>query len=331
MLHRPLAIWVSHPSRVGHHAIVLQGGGVDLVELGLVQVGLEHAFLKVVQHHVLRAAAEVTKGPLVQFGPDLMAGLPDHAAKARSRVAQRGHEQAWFAVPIRTRHQGVGPFTVVHLHLLPGQEGQAVELLRLLVAQLGRKALDRVVLPGKAVLLDQVLEDGHGVALQTQLRFDELAVGFAQGGGHRHRSRWPGWGNLLCRAGGHPGGICLLLQPALAIASDRLAVDAGDAGDLALWGIALEQCLYGGALIGLQDIHSWAFPQGRPELASCQQVPTAPAFTPCPRSVQVGEFEVAIDGGIWVAIRAEHQLGLLGGGGRVDAAQVGSHLFAALP
>ena len=37
---------------------------------------------------------------------------------------------------------------------------------------------------------------------------------------------------------------------------------------------------------------------------SCQQVPTAPAFNPYPRSVQVGEFEVAIGGGIWVAIRA---------------------------
>ena len=39
---------------------------------------------------------------------------------------------------------------------------------------------------------------------------------------------------------------------------------------------------------------------------SCQQVPTAPAFNPYPRSVQVGEFEVAIDGGIWVAIRAAY-------------------------
>lgn len=35
---------------------------------------------------------------------------------------------------------------------------------------------------------------------------------------------------------------------------------------------------------------------------SCQQVPTAPAFNPYPRSVQVGEFDVATDGGIWVAI-----------------------------
>jgi len=28
-----------------------------------------------------------------------------------------------------------------------------------------------------------------------------------------------------------------------------------------------------------------------------------PALRPCPRSIQVGEFEVAISGGIWVAIR----------------------------
>lgn len=39
---------------------------------------------------------------------------------------------------------------------------------------------------------------------------------------------------------------------------------------------------------------------------SCQQVPTTPALNPYPRSVQVGEFEVAIDGGIWVAIRAPY-------------------------
>ena len=41
---------------------------------------------------------------------------------------------------------------------------------------------------------------------------------------------------------------------------------------------------------------------------SCQQVPTAPAFNPYPRSVQVGEFEVAIGGGIWVAIGASSTL-----------------------
>jgi hypothetical protein len=37
-------------------------------------------------------------------------------------------------------------------------------------------------------------------------------------------------------------------------------------------------------------------------------VPTVSALRPCPRSIQVGEFEVAISGGIWVAIRAESNL-----------------------
>ena len=29
------------------------------------------------------------------------------------------------------------------------------------------------------------------------------------------------------------------------------------------------------------------------------------ALKPCPRSIQVGEFEVAISGGVWVAIRVD--------------------------
>jgi putative DNA primase/helicase len=37
-------------------------------------------------------------------------------------------------------------------------------------------------------------------------------------------------------------------------------------------------------------------------------VPTVSALRPCPRSIQVGEFEVAISGGIWVAIRARRQV-----------------------
>ena len=207
MLHRALAIGVTHPRRVGHHGVVRQGGGVHRVEIGLVQVGLQDAFLEVVQHHVLRAAAKVAKGLLVQLGPDLLAGLPDHAPEAGARVAQRGHEQPRFAIPIAAGHAGGRPLAVVHLHLLAGQKAQAVELLGLLVPEPRTETLDRVVLAGKAVLVDQVLVDRRGVALQAQLHLDELAMGFAQRGGRRIHRRWPGWGNWIGRAGGHPGGI----------------------------------------------------------------------------------------------------------------------------
>ena len=54
-----------------------------------------------------------------------------------------------------------------------------------------------------------------------------------------------------------------------------------------------------------QDIHSLAFLRGKPEHASCPQVPTVSALRPCPRSIQVEEFEVAISGGVWVAIRGD--------------------------
>ena len=107
------------------------------------------------------------------------------------------------------------------------------------------------------------------------------------------------------RAGGHPGGICrpaISGQPAALVAPDRLAVYAGNAGDLALGRAALEQRVHRRLLVRFQDIHSLGFPRGRPDLVSCQQVPAAPAFTPCPRSNQVGEFDVAISGGVWVAI-----------------------------
>ena len=96
------------------------------------------------------------------------------------------------------------------------------------------------------------------------------------------------------RAGGHPGGVCRIKQPAGVVAANGFAIDARDAGNLALWGVALQQCDDGGALVGFQDIHSLAFLRGRPEHASCPQVPTVSALRPCPRSIQVGEFEVAI-------------------------------------
>ena len=82
------------------------------------------------------------------------------------------------------------------------------------------------------------------------------------------------------------------------VAANGFAVDTGDAGNLALWGVALQQRDHSGALVGFQDIHSLALLRGRPEHASCPQVPPVSALRPCRRSIHVGEFEVAISGGI---------------------------------
>lgn len=184
MLHRPLAVGITYAGRISHHLVVLQHGRVHRVELGLVQVGFDHALLEVVQHHIPARAAEVAPGLFMQFGPDLLAGLPDHAPEAAPRVAQRGHKQPGLAVTIGARHPGWRPFAVVHLHLLARQEREPVKPLGLLVPQLGHEALDRVVGTAKTVLVNQVLVDRHAIAPELELDLDEVAMGLAPAGGH---------------------------------------------------------------------------------------------------------------------------------------------------
>src|ERR1019366_7066020 len=137
-----LAIRVTDPRRVGHHAVMGERGGVHGVQIRLVQVGLDDALLEVVQHDVAAAAAEVTPGLLVQPRPGLLAGLPDHPPKAAPRIAQRHYEQPRLAVPVGAGHPGRRTFTVVDLDLLAGGELQPVELFRFTRAQPAHEALD---------------------------------------------------------------------------------------------------------------------------------------------------------------------------------------------
>jgi hypothetical protein len=102
-------VGVTHPGRIGYHVVVHKGGGIDRVEARFVQVGLEDTFLEVVEHHVLRAATEVTDCALMQLSPDLVAGLPDYSSVADARVEQRGDEQAGSAIGATTGNQGGRP------------------------------------------------------------------------------------------------------------------------------------------------------------------------------------------------------------------------------
>ena len=188
VLNSAFAIGIPYAGGVTHHVVVLECGGVNGVELGLVDVGLEYAFLEVVQHHVSARPTEVAPCLLMQPGPGFLAGLPDHATKAAPRVAQRCHEQAGFTVADGTQHAGGCALAVVDLHLLAGRKLQAVELFGLAVTQLGGKSLNGVVGAREAKLIDQVLVDGHGVAFEAQLGLDVVPVGLADGGaGQRFR------------------------------------------------------------------------------------------------------------------------------------------------
>jgi len=175
------------------------------------------------EHGVSAGSAEVAPSPLAPPRPDLLAGPPDHSAKAAARVAQRHHEQPRLAVAVGARHARQRALAVVDLGFLARQEFEPIELLGLAGAQLAHEALDAVVGAVKAVLIDQVLPDGRGVAPSAQLLLDERSVRLARGDrADGRRRRWPGWRNLGRRAGGHPGGIRLLSGQALLVPNSPL-------------------------------------------------------------------------------------------------------------
>lgn len=103
------------------------------------------------------------------------------------------------------------------------------------MAQGPNETLDAFVAGGEAVLIDEILVDRRGVPMQLHLGSHKLLVWRARRQLMCTSCRWSGWGNLRLRAGGHRGGVCLLGGGKLRlIPPNRLAIDAGDPGDLPL-------------------------------------------------------------------------------------------------
>ena len=200
------AIRVSNPARHGHHAVVGKHIAVQRIERGFVDVGGEHALAQIVEHHHPRAATETTKGFLMELGPDLGAGTKDQQADRFAAVAQRHHEQTSAPVlaALLVTHHRAG--TVVDLSFFSRCGQNDPDRLRQVnAAQFANKSFDRLIAAVKAVLTNQVLPDGHGIAPAAQSNFDALAIRFAGTGG----GRWIGglrlrrlW-SLLSRVGGH--------------------------------------------------------------------------------------------------------------------------------
>jgi hypothetical protein len=149
--------------------------------LGFVQVGLDDAFLEVVQYYVAATTTEIAPCLFMQPCPGFLAGLPHDSAKAAPGVAQGHHKQAWLAKAISTNNTGERSFTVVDLALLTWGKFQSIKLFRLMLAQAAGETFDAVVGAGKSMDVDQILVDRHVVSLEAQLSFDEGAVGLAIG------------------------------------------------------------------------------------------------------------------------------------------------------
>src|SRR5438105_7997728 len=142
-LHLPLAIGIPHPAGHRDHAVVAQHIGVDGVDGGIVDVGLEHALAQVVEHHHMRAAAQSAEGLLMQLGPDLRTGLEDQETDRLAAVAKCQHEQTHAAVLATAWVAGHGAGAVIHLGLFAGRSlDRGAGLFGLAASQLAYEALD---------------------------------------------------------------------------------------------------------------------------------------------------------------------------------------------
>jgi len=182
VLNRAFAVGVTHAGRVAHHTIVFQCGSIDSVELGLVQVGFDDPLLEVVQHHVAAGTTEVAPSFFMQACPGFLTGFPHDPAKAAPGVTQGHYKQARLAKALGAGNTGECALAVIDLGFFAGGKFQTVKLLGFVFAQATAEAFDAVVGAGKTMAVDQVLVDGHVVALEAQLGFDEFPMGLAGGG-----------------------------------------------------------------------------------------------------------------------------------------------------
>lgn len=122
-------IGIGRPGGIGEHGVMSQDRAVNRVELGLVHVRLEDAFLQVVEHDIAGNATKIPERLFVKLRPDLLTGLPDDPPEAAARVAQRHREQARTAIPPALRINRRRALAIVDLSFLAACKIECTSLL----------------------------------------------------------------------------------------------------------------------------------------------------------------------------------------------------------
>ncbi len=262
----------------------------------------------------LGAAAQPAERPLVQLGPDPRAGAGDQEPDGLARVAQRQDEEPGPPVLARVCVADHRSVAVINLGLFPGGAGDDDPGLDGGLLPEGRDEAPHARIAGReAVVVDQVLPDGHGVAPAAQRIDDEVAVGLAGarlrrstglvlgrgsgvtrarvGGGRRRRVG----GHLrrngrFCRTSGRPSPASHHHAGGLQVAAGRLAPDPGRSLDASQRPAEASQ---------RQDLLSFPFGQDVAHAGQEHAVP-APRQRLGPLSEMAG-FQVSINGRIWVS------------------------------
>ena len=197
------AIGIAHAARQGDDAVVREHVAIERIEGRVVDVWREHAFAQVVEHDDLDRAAQAGETPARGARPRSAHSIATSAGAricASSRASARRAACAGTCPVFGSRT--IGPFAVVDLAFLArGGRDDHARFGRRGAAERQHEAPDTRVPRREAVVVDQVLPDGHGVA-PTARAPRRSARGTARRRSHSARARAPGWP----RVGGHlPG------------------------------------------------------------------------------------------------------------------------------
>ena len=251
-----LPIGVADAARQGDDAVVGEYVAIERIQRRVVDVRGEDALLEVVEDDDAHGAPQAAKRPLVQLGPDLCAGAVNQQPDGLARVAQGQDEEPCSAVLAGVRVTDHRSLAVVDLCFFAPVRGDHCPGLDGGLLPDGRDETPHACIArGEAVVVDQVLADGHGVAPAAERVDDQLAVGLARarlrrptgpllgdgcgGGGAlagRRGQRRVG-GHLrrngrFCRASGRPSTAPHLQAGRLQVTAGGLAPDPGGLFDL---------------------------------------------------------------------------------------------------
>ena len=174
-LHLALVLRGAWARRQGRHVVVRTEGRKFRIKFGVVDVGLEHSGLQIVEHQQLRSSAEVSPRVLDAAHEALGVLAWHRLGVALARVAQ-GHAQDVNLAPLSPDLHPQR--SIVDLGLLACLALHAPHPLRLPGLELGHESLHRLVAVFEAVVVNEVLPDPLRVEGQLQLALDELAIGF---------------------------------------------------------------------------------------------------------------------------------------------------------
>lgn len=183
-------IGIGDAARERDDPIVRKHVAIERIQRGVIDVGRQDALFQIVQDDDADGATESAKCAFVQLGPHLRARPPHEQPHRFAGVAERQDEEPRASVLARDAIAHHRPGAVIHLAFVPGGGGDDDARVGGRAATLLRdKTSDTGVAGGEAVIVDQVLPDGHRVAATTHRFGNQLPVRLAGAGARRATRR----------------------------------------------------------------------------------------------------------------------------------------------